>query len=555
MIMEALSSIAWTRFRAACRDPLRAQAARLRHVLRSAAQTGFGRAHGFARISDIADPRELIRAYQAAVPVRDAAAMHDDLAAVYDGAWQRLCATPPLWFSMTAGSTGRYKYIPVTAAYRREVASSSLIFQGAFNACFPALRGCRTQFLVGSAEGGRSPAGVPQGFASGFNYRHLPRLLRRRFVVPYWVFTLADPLERAYAAGRILVDTPRLGVLAAISPVNLINLRRALDSNAGRLLRDVHDGTLTVHGESAVPGTWRAAPAPPRARRLRESLRDGRFPTRLLFPSLQVLVCWQGGNMGYYLDELQCAFGIHELFEFPVSASEGVFAIPFRANRPGGILAVTSHFFEFLPDGAAADAAGAAAALRADELEVGQAYRIIITNGGGLYRYDMEDVIRVTERFRDTPVIEFISKAARQVSVSNERLTELDVTEAMLQACRRRGCRFEEFLFVPCSDSRYRVVLDGAGMSTEQQCDSALSLLAAELESALRQCSKGYDFEREDGLLAPLEVLVTAPDQLRAYLAEQRAVQSLPSAQLKPQHLTTEVDAHERLTTQAAYAV
>jgi hypothetical protein len=551
MIMEALSSLAWMRFRAACHDPLRAQAGCLRRVLRSAADTQFGRAHDFARIGRITDPQRLVRAYQASVPVRNAAAMQDDLAAVHAGEWQRLCAEPPLWFSMTAGSTGRYKYIPVTAAYRREIAGASLIFQGAFGACFPGLRGARTQFLVGSAEGGRSPAGVPQGFASGFNYRHLPRLVRRRFVVPYWVFTLDDPIERAYAAGRILMDEPRLAVLAAISPINLINLRRALDSNADRLIRDVQTGTVTVHCGAAVPGTWRSAPSPLRAARLRESFRDGRFPTGLLFPSLNVLVCWHGGNMGYYLDELQCSFGIRRTFEFPISASEGVFAIPYRANRAGGILAVTTHFFEFLPDDAATDTH---AALRADALEPGREYRLIVTNAGGLYRYDMEDIVRVTERFHDTPVIEFVSKKERQVSVSNERLTELDVTEAMLQASRSCGQRFAEFLFVPCSDRRYRVLLDGAGVSNATaQPAPDLALLAAAIEWALRQCSKGYDFEREDALLAPLELVVTAPGELRAYLAGRHGARSLPSAQQKPLHLTTDFDAHERFTLEATY--
>ena len=30
--------------------------------------------------------------------------------------------------------------------------------------------------------------------------------MRRRFIVPYWVFTLDDPEERAYAAGQLYVN-------------------------------------------------------------------------------------------------------------------------------------------------------------------------------------------------------------------------------------------------------------------------------------------------------------------------------------------------------------
>jgi hypothetical protein len=542
VIASWLFRLALERFRSACRDPLAAQAAQLRRILGAAAGSEFGTRHGFARMARIGDALQMIRAFQHDVPVRAYKEMQGDLDAVYAGRWQTLCPSPPLWFAMTAGSTGRFKYLPVTAEYRREIGRSAMIFNGALEHSFPELRSLKTQFLVGSAEGGRSPGGVPQGFASGFNYKNLPRFVRRRFVVPYWVFTIDDPDERGYAAGRILMDDPRLGVLTAISPVNLINLRQALDRNVERLIGDIAAGTLTIDGSAAVPGGWRGRPDRRRAQALHAAWHaTGTLPREQLFPALRVLVCWQGGNMSYYLDELRAAFGIGETFEFPISASEGVFAVPLRANRPGGALAVTTHFLEFLPE-------DGGSVLRADELESGREYRIVVTNGGGLYRYDMEDIVRVTSFFRGTPVIEFVSKKDRQISVSNERLTELDVTRAMLEASRRCGRRFPEFLFVPCSDRRYRVVVDGASCGNEDLTD-----LAETIERELRLAAKGYDFEREDALLAPLQIVLTARGQLRTWLAD-RQPHVLPNAQIKPLHLTNEFNAHRAFTAMATYA-
>ena len=540
MILNLLFNLRWRLFQRACAHPLRAQAAQLRRVLAGAARTDVGRAYDFGRIAGIADPAAMVAAYQRHVPVRTYKEMQAELEAVHAGRWETLCPSAPLWFAMTAGSTGRYKHIPVTPEYRRDVGRASMVFQGALEACYPDVRGLKTQFLAGSAEGGLAPGGIPQGFASGFNYKHLPGLVRRRFVLPYWVFTLDDPMERAYAAGRILMDDPRLGVLCAISPVNLINLRQALDQFADRLLADVAAGTLTVRGSAAVAGTWQTEADPGRACALQAARdRTGSLPTRELFPALRVLVCWQGGNMGYYLPELRRAFAVEQCMEFPISASEGVFAVPFRANQPGGALAVSTHFLEF------ADAAGVH---RADELVVGQEYRLIVTNSAGLYRYDMEDLVRVTSFFRATPVIEFVAKADRQVSVSNERVTELDVTRAMQAATGRRGQWFSEFLFVPCTDRRYRVLVDGAGWRDDDQ-----PAFAADLDQQLRLVAKGYDFEREDALLEPLELVVTAPGELREYMA-QRQSHPLPNAQVKPQHLTNEFDAHLRFATMVTHA-
>ena len=259
--------------------------------------------------------------------------------------------------------------------------------------------------------------------------------------------------------------------------------------------------------------------------------------------------------MGYSLDELDAEFAVPGHLEFPISASEGVFAIPDQPNRPGGPLAITCNFMEFVRD--MSGASGVTRALRADQLESGGEYRVVITNSGGLYRYDMEDIVRVTGMASRTPVIEFVSKAGRRTSVSNERLTELDVTHAMQATSRACGRWFHDFLFVPCTDRRYRVLLDGSelGGADATLRERFMPALAAELERQLQAAATGYAFEREDALLEPLQIVVTAPGQLAAHLHEACGAPSIPSAQIKPVRLTIEFDLHRRFAIESTYAV
>lgn len=546
MITSLVLSWKYRRFQAACERPLEAQAAQLRRILRQAASTGIGHAQDFAKLARLADPIALIETYQNRIPIRSYREMRADLDAVYAGDWQRLCPSRPVFFAMTAGSTGQFKHIPITREFRKEVGRGSLIVTGALEAALPRLRGRKCQFLVGSAEGGVTAGGVAQGFMSGFNYKNLPRFVRNRFVLPYWVFTLADAGERAYAAGRILASERRLGALCAISPVNLINLMRALEANAARLCSDIEKGTLTL--AEAGAGRWRGKSDPTLANALREARHaEGRFPARLLFPELEALVCWQGGTMGYHLHELERTFGPVPCYEFPVSASEGLFAVP-------GVLAVTTHFLEFFPeeDGHASPAR----ALRADQLSVGACYRLVITTSGGLYRYDIEDVIRVTGMSGRTPVIAFVSKANQQVSVANERLSESDVSVAMRAASDACGLWARDFLFVPCSDKRYRVLVDGEALATlaVPGHEARLRHFATEIERQLRVAAKGYDFEREDALLEPLHLMVVGTGELVERAAKRESRQPLPNAQIKPCHLTNEFDAHAGFTARGTYA-
>src|SRR5262249_56650625 len=82
---------------------------------------------------------------------------------------------------------------------------------------------------------------------------------------------------------------------------------------------------------------------------------------------------------------------------------------PAWEERGGAVLAVRSHFREFLP----ADAVGRRDATRpqlAHELEPGYAYSVVLTTGGGLYRYHLGDVVAVVGRVRDCPIVRFVGR-------------------------------------------------------------------------------------------------------------------------------------------------
>src|SRR5439155_1410029 len=79
-------------------------------------------------------------------------------------------------------------------------------------------------------------------------------------------------------------------------------------------------------------------------------------------------------------------------------------------GTPSGVLDVTTHYFEFLPESEAGKPNPIT--LTAEEVQEGKTYYILPTTSYGLYRYHISDLVRVTGFHNRTPLIEFLSKGA-----------------------------------------------------------------------------------------------------------------------------------------------
>jgi len=110
-------------------------------------------------------------------------------------------------------------------------------------------------------------------------------------------------------------------------------------------------------------------------------------------------------------------------------ATEAFVTIP-RWGLPGAHPAITSHFLEFLPEGAETREARLA-----DELEEGGRYEVLITTAGGLYRYRLGDVVEVTGHWGGLPLLRFMGRADRVSDRFGEKLSDGFVTWALQELC------------------------------------------------------------------------------------------------------------------------
>ncbi|MEK7784150.1 MAG: GH3 auxin-responsive promoter family protein, partial [Chloroflexota bacterium] len=158
-------------------------------------------------------------------------------------------------------------------------------------------------------------------------------------------------------------------------------------------------------------------------------------------------------------------------------------------------LAITSHFFEFLPAPAGSPDPAVQPRL-AHQLEKSQTYTVVVTTGGGFYRYQLQDLVEMAGFVNQTPCIRFVGKTDRVSDWFGEKLDEQFVASALARVFSER-CLSPRFAMLAPDDSggfRYTLYLE---LPPGQRADN----LHHDLDQALSE-NFHYAYCRKLGQLA-----------------------------------------------------
>src|SRR5438874_1338803 len=437
-------------FEAATHRPRETQEGRLRRILSFQTDTDFGREHGFASIRDVVDFRRQL-------PVAGYEYFEPYIARVRRGELRALLADPCVhMFALTSGTTAARKFIPVTPQYLADYRRGWNIWgMRLFRYDHPELKLRPIVQISSDWDEFRTEAGIPCGSVTGLTAEMQNRIIRWLYCVPGSISKIKDPIAKYYVVLRLSLPRP-VGMVVAANPSTLVNLARAGDQHKESLIRDLHDGTLSERID--VPGEIRAVLArqlgrkhPKRARELEEIVRrTGTLYPRDFWPQNCILGNWTGGSVAAYLRHFPRYFGETPIRDVGLIASEGRMTIPVADHTPSGVLDVTSHYFEFIPESEANRPAPVT--LAAHEVKEGEKYYILPTTAFGLYRYHIHDLVRVTGFYNQTPLVEFLSKGAHFANITGEKLSEYHVTQSMEEVLPGLNLTLTSYILAPCWD-------------------------------------------------------------------------------------------------------
>src|SRR3989338_7107221 len=158
---------------------------------------------------------------------------------------------------------------------------------------------------------------------------------------------------------------------------------------------------------------------------------------------MEIIECWKAGMMRLHLKELFRYFGNIPIRDIGCVSTEARSSIPISDEGAGGVLAIQTNFYEFFP---VEDAdKKEKRVLLCNQLEKGRRYFLIVTTAGGLYRYNIDDIITVNGFFNNTPIIEFLQKGGGATSLAGEKLYESQLNKAVNKALIKLKLAIEFF--------------------------------------------------------------------------------------------------------------
>ena len=455
-------------------DPIEAQRRQLARLVSKAANTKFGREHGFASIRTVED-------FQSRVPLR-----------TYEQMWGDYWSAPfPLltdvswpgkipYFAVSSGTTsGKTKYLPLTVDMRRSNVRAGLDVLSFHAGARPHSRffGGVSFMLGGSTELVQEAPGVFSGDLSAIAAKTLPR----------WARPYAFP--------------PNDLALEAIWDVKLAKTAEASLSKSVRVLTGTPSWVLILLE---------------RVRALREAQGQQGLP---VYPDLQLFI--HGGvNFAPYRARFDAIFKDQDIDMREVyPASEGFIGIADRG--PGeGLRLNLDHgiFYEFVP----VEELGSEHPTRhwAASIQPDINYAVVLSTCAGLFSY----VIGDTVRFVDTkiPRVLVTGRTSYMLSAFGEHLIGEEIEKAVTSAAVAIKAGVTDFSVGAVFPSNggelggHLYVVEFETMPDEAQRQS----FAEHVDQELQRMNDDYRAHRADGhgLNAPL-VAVVPPGSFAAWMA------------------------------------
>lgn len=417
----------YKRFSAPC-NPEAVQSDYLKRLLQRNRETDYGRRYGFADIRSYEDFAEQ-------VPLTVYEDYEPYLEKICKGEPGVLTMEPVMLLELTSGSSGGKKLIPYTKSLKEEFQKGIHPWLYDIYTQVPEVCSGKSYWSITPVTAGRSytESGIPIGFEEDAEYfgRVEKKLMEQVFAVGGEVKFSSDRKEFYRKTALALLTCDSLTLISVWNPTFLTILCDFIREELSDILPQLPEERRAVIENAVSKEEWEQ-----------------------VFPDLKIISCWADGSAADVIGEIRKRFPNTYIQPKGLLATECFVSFPL-VGEEGSRLSLYSHFFEFrsVEDGKIC---------LTHELKPGK-YEIIVTTGGGFYRYCIGDVIEVLEVYPNRPPrIRFLGRKGITSDKFGEKLTEAFVRNV----CIGLGLQ-EEFCLLAPEGTGYCLYTSAEGIRDE----------------------------------------------------------------------------------------
>ena len=497
-LMNIAGGIQVKKLNKAAKDCEKAQEATLRAILEYAKDTEYGKAHNYEQILKATSAKELQELWEKNQP----AIQYEDIRPLVErhknGEENILFPGKPMMYATTSGTTKEPKWIPITNEYYQNIYSKmSKVWLWSFIHHRPKVFGGMCTSIVGKSVEGAAPDGTVYGSVSGVTRRDCPDFVHNLYNEPDEMYSIADYKARYYCIMRTGIENDTT-LLVTANPSTIVEMQNNVNEFFDDYVKDIENGTLNenlkLEPEIRKVLEARYIPNPTRAAQLR-ALKEkyGTVLPKHYWPNMQVLTTWKCGNTKVYLEKFKDSFPENMLHqEFGYFASECRAGLVMN-GKSDTVLFPHMHYFEFVKE---EDIDNPNKKFyRLCELEKGKRYSIFITTFAGLYRYDMNDLIEVTDFYGTIPTIQLVQKINGIITMTGEKLHERQFIEAVHAAEESEKTHLKFFVgFAEVESSTYHFYFEFEDQNATQEMADKFALV---VDKNLKEMNIEYEAKRD----------------------------------------------------------
>ena len=500
-MLMLVGGIQTARLRFWSRNPRYAAERTLRDILTISKDTVYGKEHHFDRILSATSTESFFRLYQSFVPVNDSfETLRPYVERHKNGEENVLFPGKPDMYATTSGTTNEPKWIPMTHKYLKDVyGKMSHIWTWNFIKHRNRVFAGHLFTTVGKECEGYAPDGTIFGAVSGVLVRDIPQIIKKHYTAPACVMSIPDYAARNYTLMRLALQHRDVTLWATANPSTILELLRTLNENTEEMIQDIEHGTISDLFD--IPYFIReelyayVSPKPERAAELRQILQEkGKLEPRDFWPWLQYLSTWKCGNTKIYMDKYMDQFDWDKTFyqELGYIATECRFGFSLDDTNES-VLFPQFHYYEFVEE-SELDSPNKNF-LQIYQLEQGKRYCAYVTTYSGLFRYNMNDLIEVGGKFKNTPTIHMISKVNGIVSLTGEKLYEPQFLDAVHKAEEETGIKTKFFVgFADVKESKYHFYYEFEDETINRKTAEAFTQV---VDTHLQRINLEYESKRQ----------------------------------------------------------